>query len=48
MVPVLNDEAFGGYARPKRLVLSSIRRNVPSPDLATALAHMAALGPGPP
>ena len=49
VVPVLNDEAFGGYARPKRLVLRSIRRQVPSPDLATALAHMAAVGPaGPP
>jgi dTDP-4-dehydrorhamnose reductase len=42
VVPVCNDDAFGGYRRPARLVLRSVRHEVVLPAVDEALAHMAA------
>jgi len=41
-VPVRNDDAFAGYARPKRLVLRSIRHGFAGARLDGALEDMSA------
>jgi len=42
VVPVRNDDAFAGYARPKRLVLRSIRHGFAGARLDGALEDMSA------
>jgi dTDP-4-dehydrorhamnose reductase len=41
VVPVRDDDISSGVARPKHVVLGSVRHTVQSLDLATALRHMA-------